>query len=404
MATQTGSYDFKAAKEGRDDAAKYATNYIFEKVANDVWIHSEDHGPDAQGAATQDTYGWRIGSVFELVRAGLSYFRVWVENSVAKMRLGDASGKHIAIDSSSGVAVMDGGDEVAGFGSTVHIGKVANDSRYFSIDSNGNGTFHGSKLDIFDYPYDPGTELSKGTIRHHYVKVANNDNNQSLHAVSLYASSDSERIGLWDETNGCWVLYADYLDDPAGTYQRVTMPAHVFLANGTEVWDNASQVTHLLTPVNSSSKQAEFTFEPDGGFYHRTSTNGGSSWSDWAQVGEFVESDVSTAVSVATSAYKSLTSVTLKPGKWVIAYGVQFATNATGARAAYLYTSQNAAGSAAWYRSSLVQGPPASGAGTYMRGTCEVNLASTTTIYLTTWQNSGSSLSCYGNVRATRVW
>ena len=275
MATQTGSYDFKAIKVGHDDAATKATGYITEITNDGINVHE---------AGDSNTYVKVKSGLIEMVRSSVSMLKMWVESNVTKLRLGDASGKHILVDSSAGVAIMDNTVEVAGFGSTLHIGKVANDSRYFAIDSNGNGTFHGSKLDIFDYPYDPGTEASKGTIRHHYVKVANNDNNQSLHAISLYASSDSERIGLWDEQNGCWVLYANYLDDPGGTYQRIYLPGRIFLANGTQIWDNTSQVTHLLTPVNSSNKQAEFTFEPDGKIYRRTSTNGGSSWSGWASI------------------------------------------------------------------------------------------------------------------------
>jgi hypothetical protein len=311
------------------EAAAVAGNYIWESALNDMWLHSEDHGPDTDpnsetyGQATADTYGWRIGSVFELVRAGLSYMMLWVESSVTKLRLGLAtaghailspdgmevfagtngadsvakfgsttrvgtsSGKHIGIDSSSGVAVMDGSDEVAGFGSTLHIGKVANDSRYFAIDSNGNGTFHGSKLDIFDYPYDAGTELSKGTIRHHYVKVANNDNNQSLHAVSLYASASDTRVGLYDETNSKWILQSMFQDPDVNVLvtipQSFAIGKRMYLPNGTEIWDNAQGVTHLLTPT-VSNKKAEFTFEPDGKIYRRTSTNGGTSWTSWTSI------------------------------------------------------------------------------------------------------------------------
>lgn len=271
MAKETGTLDLNVLKV----AASKATGFITEITNDGINIHE---------ASNDTTYVKIKSGLIEMVRSGVSMLKMWVDTTT-KMRLGDPSGKHIAIDSSSGVAVMDGSDEVAGFGSTVHIGKVANSSRYLSIDSSGNGAFHGAKLDIFDYPHDVATDTTKGTIRHHYVKVANLDQNgNNYHAVSLYASSDSSNIGIWDEVNSCWVIYANYQDAPSGTYQRIYLPGRIFLANGTQIWDNTSQVTHLLTPVNSSNKQAEFTFEPDGKIYHRTSTNGGTSWSSWTSI------------------------------------------------------------------------------------------------------------------------
>ena len=439
MASQTGSYDFKAAKAAADEAAeaaKVAGNYIIETASNDVWIHSENHGPNSSGVATADTYGWRIGSVFELVRAGLSYFKMWVDtNLVARVRVGvdeaghaifspsgmevfdydstlsepaavsvaqfgksgarvgTSGGKHVEVNT-NGLKVMNGTTEIAGFGSSMHIGAVDTYGKYFEIDANGNGTFLGTKLTILESPYTPGA--NECTIKPHYIKVDQKSNGSiGPHAVSLYASSDSERVGLWDETGSKWVL--NYLNN------KVTVPNTLALENGTALWDNSQGVAHLQTPV-VSSKQAEFTFETDGRFYHRTSTNSGSSWTDWFAVGEVVESDVSSAVSVASSTYKSIASVSLKPGKWLVAYGAQFATNTTGYRSAWLYTTQNAAGNATWYRASLVQVPTASNAQTYLRGDCVVELTSTTTVYLTLYHNAGSALNCYGNVRAIRIW
>lgn len=273
MAKETGTLDLNVLKV----AASKATGFITEITDDGINVHE----------ASDDTTYVKIKSgLIEMVRSGVSMLKMWVDTTT-KMRLGAPSGKHIDIDSSSGVAIMDNTVEVAGFGSTLHIGKVANDSRYFSIDSNGNGTFHGSKLDIFDYPYDPGTELSKGTIRHHYVKVANNDNNQSLHAVSLYASTSDTRVGLYDETNSKWILQSMFQDPDVDVLvtipQSFAIGKRMYLSNGTEIWDSAKGVTHLLTPT-VSNKKAEFTFEPDGKIYRRTSTNGGTSWSSWASI------------------------------------------------------------------------------------------------------------------------
>lgn len=105
------------------EAEKVAGNYIVETASNDVWVHSENHGPNSSGVATADTYGWRIGSVFELVRAGLSYFKMWVENSVAKVRVGLESAGH-SVFSPDGMEVFtDASTSVAKFGATSTIGQ-----------------------------------------------------------------------------------------------------------------------------------------------------------------------------------------------------------------------------------------------------------------------------------------
>lgn len=108
-----------------DEAAKVAGNYIVETATNDVWVHSENHGPNSSGVATADTYGWRIGSVFELVRAGLSYFKMWVENSVAKVRVGLESAGHSVFSPDGMEVFMDSTTSVARFGDTVRVGKSA---------------------------------------------------------------------------------------------------------------------------------------------------------------------------------------------------------------------------------------------------------------------------------------
>lgn len=273
MAKETGTLDLKALKIGHGDASTKATNYIEATASDGIKVHN---------AGDSNTYVQIVSGAINFVRSGVNAMKLWLDGAVSKIRVGDENGKSLMINSSTGVAVMDGGDEIAGFGSTMHIGKVGYDSPHFSIDENGYVNVNGAYIDLT--PEGVSNPLYYARIAPHYVKVINKTATTNTHAISLYASSDSERIGLWDEMNGCWVLYADYLDAPAGTYQRVTIPARLFLANGTQIWDNTSQVTHLLTPVNSSNKQAEFTFEPDGKIYRRTSTNGGTSWSSWALI------------------------------------------------------------------------------------------------------------------------
>ena len=145
--TQAGSIDLAPLAE----AAAVAGNYIVETATNDVWIHSEGHGPDTDpnsqtyGEATQDTYGWRIGSVFELIRAGASYLKMWVDsNLVARMRVGLESAGH-SIFSPDGMEVFagtNGADSVAKFGSNgAQIGKT-DSGNYMMIDSDGMDVIH----------------------------------------------------------------------------------------------------------------------------------------------------------------------------------------------------------------------------------------------------------------------
>lgn len=390
MAKETGTLDLKALKIGHGDASTKATNYIEATASDGIKVHN---------SGDSSTYVQIVSGAIDFVRSGVSAMKLWAAAAVSKIRLGDEGGKHITIDSSSGVAVKDGNDEIAGFGSTMHIGKVDTYGKYFEIDSDGNGTFLGSKLQIIESPYDPGSAIC--TVKPYYIAVQNKTS--ANHSISLYASNSDTKIGLYDEANSCWVLYADYFDQPSGTYQRIYLPGRIFLANGTEIWDNTGAVTHLLTPVNSSSKQAEFTFEPDGNIYRRTSTDSGSNWTGWQAIGAVKTTDISSATSIATSTYKSIGSISLEAGTWVIAYGGQFASNSTGVRAAFVCTSQNTAASAAWNRESLVQSAATPSGQTYLRGTCIVAPTATTTYYLTLWHNAGSAINCYGNIKAIRI-
>lgn len=265
-----------------DDAAKTATDYLTVVDSTGLKVHP---------ANDTTTYVKLKGAAIEMVRNGVELLKMWTESAVAKLRFGDASGDNITIDA-DGVKVMSGSDEIAGFGSTLHVGKVEQTGRYFSIDANGKGEFHGSKLEMYEYPFSPLTLATKGEVAHHYVKVANSAENVDMHAVSLWAANNDKKVGLYDEQNAAWILYALHTAADPGTPAsnilhlalKCKFDSSMILANGTEIWDNSAGVTHLLTPVNSSNYQAEFTLEPDGKIYRRTSTNGGSTWSGWSAI------------------------------------------------------------------------------------------------------------------------
>lgn len=119
-------------------------------------------------------------------------------------------------------------------------------------------------------------------------------------------------------------------------------------------------------------------------------------------IGTVKELDVSSNVSVATSTDKSLGSLTLEAGKWVVEYGTSYSSASSGIACTYLYTSKDTAASAYWYRATCVQ-TAVSGSRTWHQGSTILNLTASTTVYLTVWHNTGSAKNCQGQMRAIKV-
>ena len=92
MATQTGSYDFKAAKAAHDEASQTASNYITEINNDGIMVHAEGDGPDD----TQTPSGWHISDVLEYIRQGVSRFWIGLKNqgdSTPTVRIGKEIGE-----------------------------------------------------------------------------------------------------------------------------------------------------------------------------------------------------------------------------------------------------------------------------------------------------------------------
>jgi len=144
----SSSYEAAKAAYNEAQAAKQiATNYIFKTTGHDAWVCDENAGPnpstgEAYGPSDANpTTGWRLGSVFELVKQGVSWFKLWVENNVAKLRLGRSDQGHLILDSDSVDLIADDGVSAATFGETSRVGKprVANSMvTYIGKDEGGN--------------------------------------------------------------------------------------------------------------------------------------------------------------------------------------------------------------------------------------------------------------------------
>lgn len=119
-------------------------------------------------------------------------------------------------------------------------------------------------------------------------------------------------------------------------------------------------------------------------------------------VGDRVEKDQKTAVSMADSAWKNICSISLAAGTWIIEATGQYAANSTGRR--YLAISETSASASAEVQRQTGNSMNAvSGGTTYIHTGCTKVLTATTTIYLVGWQNSGAALSTYGCITAVRI-
>ena len=87
--------------------------------------------------------GWSIGNSIQLLKNSISYIKLWLENNIAKIRIGEENKGHIIIDNDS-VDVMNNNTCLASFGVTSTIGQTdgahieQNSSGLQVIDTDGN--------------------------------------------------------------------------------------------------------------------------------------------------------------------------------------------------------------------------------------------------------------------------
>ena len=119
-------------------------------------------------------------------------------------------------------------------------------------------------------------------------------------------------------------------------------------------------------------------------------------------VGISINKDISTAVSVPTGTWKSIGSIDIAAGKWVLIYTAQFGSNATGRRVALLNTTADVQ-SAAYLRASGFSSNAVNGGSTYLGRSMLHTATSDETMHLNVWHNAGASLNVWGNIRAVRI-
>ena len=115
-------------------------------------------------------------------------------------------------------------------------------------------------------------------------------------------------------------------------------------------------------------------------------------------IGAIVSNDLSSDVSIPTSTYTSILSVSLTPGTWIIIARCHFTTNTNGVRRLYLSPTSSGEGWDVSY--------PSGDAQLKYEVTRVVKIQSNTTYYLRAWQNSGSALTCQSgraSIEAVRI-
>ena len=75
-------------QEEIDEAGTTATKYITDITEEGIMVH-----PDGDS-----TTGWRISDVLELLRSGVSAFKVWLDDGIAKLRIGEETGANMVLD------------------------------------------------------------------------------------------------------------------------------------------------------------------------------------------------------------------------------------------------------------------------------------------------------------------
>lgn len=196
--------------------------------------------------------------------------------------------------------------------------------------------------------------------------------------------------GIRDNGTNLWIGASTSTGDHhmGKTYISAGLDYDTYLAEGSDWKASGNPTAYVSVPTRAGSGSITQVSYP---IWHA------------GNHGTVVQSEVSTAVSVATATNKSITYVQLPAGTWLLIYGVRFATNATGRREAVLGTTADAI-DGTWQRRGGEQTPAASGGATMLSGAyVHTTTGSSTLVYLTVYQNSGGALDVTGELQAVKV-
>ena len=253
------------------------------------------------------------------------------------------------------------------------------------------------------------------------------DSNGHLAEVNL--SADPDTSGTTLELTADNINFNSFNLNMQTTNFELTANGFVLNKNGLIIGEDGSGFVTKVTPNEFSISQGDFIFTAGSGFVTceheslnkyvslgysdiiRSSAWGGintslnESLSFLADIGSTQSAEPS-AVSVASSTWRSVATVLLPPGRWLILGTARFESNSTGRRGILFSTSSSVSGSDNAVGQLAVNSQSAtSGSYTYVQTHWITNLltSQSTTFYLHGWQNSGSALSVLGRIKAIRI-
>ena len=156
---ETEIYKQGAIATGISDAKQKAESFITEVTNDGIWVTPSDAKPNAQGQATSSTSGWHIGGALELVRGGVAMFKVWLENAVAKVRVGSASSGNIVLESDA-IHMNDGSREILSVVGESSQGATRSSITSWHSLSDGVGAELGFQTDVNYYDESDITEVA----------------------------------------------------------------------------------------------------------------------------------------------------------------------------------------------------------------------------------------------------
>ena len=160
-----------------------------------------------------------------------------------------------------------------------------------------------------------------------------------------------------------------------------------------------SGATGIRSPVNGawSWKQCQMCVDSSGTVSYVIHTP--DAFCEALHVGDVVNASKG-ATSVANGTYTDLTSFSLVAGTWIVSATFEFASSATNRRVAMLNTTPGGNGISLQWRATE---NGVSGAATRVKLVGILQPATTTSYYLTAWQNSGGALNVACACQAVRI-
>lgn len=218
-------------------------------------------------------------------------------------------------------------------------------------------------------------------------------NTQTIYGASLVTTTStiSDATTVSNDTGGTGVYLRNANDHNLG-YVRG-------FARGGSDRERGIQVLGTSDESTTTFNGLYLLVDKDGNRVVRVSES--KPWRDAINPSPLV-TETPSAVSVATSSWSTLGSITVTQGIWVFSISTTFDSNSSGRRAVYFGTSSTGTSVTVGTMGGSIMAPAVGDKTKYSN--CHIGQVSvSTTYYCRAWQNSGSTLSCQCYLRAVRI-